>query len=186
MQPSSKSCKVLQNASRCFKLFCYKMLRNVAKCFVLTRSHLCICGWRPHGKNFFDVLATCWSGCGHWSGLIEADRMSAGLNGSPLIGPSHCWRAWCASTGSGFPHHRVSTGYHYVDFALTNSLAHSGSWLPRDQATADDAWRNVSPRDITAQTIRASLFATATVTTGAGRRANSALVHAGSVGLLRA
>ena len=55
--------------------------------------HTIIGGWRPHGKNFFDVLATWWSGCGHRSGLIEADSWSAGPNGSPRIGSQPLWRA---------------------------------------------------------------------------------------------
>ena len=49
---------------------CYKMLRNASKCFVLTRSHLCIDGWRPHGKNFFRLNGNKQSGCGHRSGLM--------------------------------------------------------------------------------------------------------------------
>jgi hypothetical protein len=43
------------------------LLQNAAFCCVLLLSYLCICGCRPDGKNFFDVVAD--GRCGHLSGL---------------------------------------------------------------------------------------------------------------------
>jgi len=56
----------------------------------------------------------------------------------------------------------------------------------RFQAMPSDLWRNDPPRRMIAQTIRASLFATATVTTRAGLRASNAFTHPANLGLLRA
>ena len=116
--------------------------------------------------------------------------MSAGLNGSPL---------------DRVPATRVALGAHAQvrvfpingsrPAAITssslspikkNSLDTLGSLALNRQAIAEAAWRNVSPRLITAQAMRASLFATATVTTRAGRLARNALIHAASSGLFLA
>ena len=75
---SARLCKTLQNAAIRFRslqnpqckinaISCKKLLQNASKCFVLLRAHLCICGRRPHGMNFFDVTAV--GRCGHRSGL---------------------------------------------------------------------------------------------------------------------
>ena len=106
-----------------------------------------------------------------------------------LIGSQPLRRAWCACTGSGFPHQRVSTGCHYIVIALTNSinsLDTLDSLALNSQAIAEAAWRNVPPRLMMAHAIRASLLATATVTTRAGRLASNALIHAASSGLFLA
>lgn len=110
---------------------------------------------------------------------------AAGLNGSPLIGSqpllSRLMRMhrYGLSRSSGLdqlPLHRVRS-HQFKN--LFRQLMHVLS-----QAIAEEAWRNVSPRLITAQAIRASLFATATVTTRAGRLSSNALIHAASSGLL--
>ena len=88
-------------------------------------------------------------------------------------------------TGVGCPHHRVSTACHYIVITLTNSKNSLDSLALNRQAIAEGTWRNVSPRLITAQAMRASFLAIATVTTRAGRFASNALIHAASAGLFR-
>ena len=142
----------------------------------MQNSHLCIKGWRPHGKNVFRHSSNFWSGCGHRSGLMMRIIRAAGLNGSPLIGSqpllSRLMRMhrYGLSRSSGLdrlPLHRARS-HQFKN--LFRQLMYVLS-----QAIAEEAWRNVSPRLITAQAIRASLFATATVTTRAGRLSSNAL-----------
>jgi hypothetical protein len=175
LQTPAKRCNLLQFASKRIAIKCNNLQSNASKCFILFRAHLCIGGWRPHGKNFFRSNSNKQSGCGHRSGLIEADQMSAGLNGSPL---------------DRVPATRVALGAHAQvrvspingsrPAAITSSSLspirqisrHSRQLALNRQAIAEETWRNVSPRRITAQAMRASLFATATVTTRAGRLAS--------------
>lgn len=86
-----------------------------------------------------------------------------------------------------------STGCHYV-VALTSPHPLDGglrcsqediSVNTTVQAAADKVWLNIVPRLMTAQAIRASLLATATVTTRAGRLASSALIQPAILGLFR-
>src|ERR1035437_305699 len=77
-------CKTLQSASICFILLCRDLTHFATKCSELfhfvsfTPVHLLMASaWQEllrRSSNF-------WSGCGHRSGLIEADRMSARPNG---------------------------------------------------------------------------------------------------------
>lgn len=47
----------------------------------------------PAWQELFRRSDNWWSGCGHRSGLIEADSWSAGSNGSPRIESQPLWRA---------------------------------------------------------------------------------------------
>lgn len=149
----------------------------------------------PAWQELFRRLCNFWSGCGHRSGLVEADQCPRARMVVRRSESSHS-HALNAHAQARIFRSLVSTDCHYVVVALTNSenLLHSRifhalisalSCSILLQAITEAAWRKLSPGLMIAHAMRAILLATATVTTRAGRRCNSALIHPASSGLLR-
>ena len=144
-----------------------------------------VCGRRPLGKDFFGALTM----VGSQSCVRPFDRghIAAGPDGVREPGPIQFCALEVRHANRVVPA-PVSTVCHHAIVALTNSIklfASSGCPL-FDQATAVCGRRKLSPPLRTAQTIRASLFAMAVITTRVGRRASRALIHTAFSGLRRA
>jgi hypothetical protein len=136
-------------------------------------------------RTFFDITATFGRGAvidpASWCGCPRALMVSPLIGSQPLLSRLMRMHRYGLSRSSGldrWPLHRVRSHQFKNLFQQRMHVVF--------QAIADEAWRNVSPRLITAQAIRASLFATATVTTRAGRLSSNPLIQAASSGLFLA